>query len=109
VPYHVSLNDSLSNGQRYRVTIVDELDAATARSLGDWLLVASLNPSAAFELDLSRATEINYRALERMLARNEVLRVERRLELLNGRATSPASIYASYAPALAPLITAVAA
>jgi hypothetical protein len=109
MPYHVSLTDSLDDGQRYRVTIVDELDGATARSLGDWLAVASLNPAAAFELDLSRATEIDYHALERMLTRNDALRDERRIELVNGREASGASIYAAYAPMLVPLVAAIAA
>ena len=109
MPYHVSLTDSLDHGQRYRLTIVDELDAATARSLDEWLAVASLNRAAAFELDISNATEINYRALERMLARNHVLRGERRLELVNGRSAAAIPLYAAYAPALAPLLTALAA
>lgn len=109
MPYHVSLTDSLDHGQRYRLTIVDELDGATARSLGEWLAVASLNPAAAFELDLSKATEIDYRALERMLMRNDLLRGERRLELVNKRSAGAVPLYAAYAPALAPLITALAA
>lgn len=70
MPYHISQSDSLSEGQRYDVSIVDELDASTARHLDDWLEAAEQNPAASFVLDVSRATDVNDRALNRLVARH---------------------------------------
>lgn len=108
MPYHISQSDSWRGGQRYQVSIVDEFDAATARHLSDWLSVACLNREAGFVIDLSRATDIDHRALERLLARQAQLGDSRRLELVGGEerarlrrlATLPA-----YAPLAAPLLS----
>jgi anti-anti-sigma regulatory factor len=81
MPYHVSLMTT-STQQRYQVRVVDDLDGATARQLGDWLDAARMNPSASFEIDLSEARHVDPRALQRLLSRHDALRSERRLDVV---------------------------
>jgi hypothetical protein len=107
MPYHISQSDSWQDGQRYEIAIVDELDAATARSLGDWLAVARLNPEATFALDLSRASGVDGRALARLLTRHEELTAERRLELAGGERTRRLPTRALALPAYVPVLDAL--
>jgi hypothetical protein len=64
------------------VVVVDDLDGATARHLGDWLDAARLNPGARFELDLSEARWVDHRALRRLVSRHRSLVSDRRLDLV---------------------------
>src|SRR5437762_576247 len=102
MPYHVSLSD-LATEQNYRVVIVDELDRATSRHLGDWLEAARLNPRARFELDLSEARWVDRGALRRLLERHRSLAAERRLSVVGEVATVPSRLAALPLPALVAL------
>jgi hypothetical protein len=108
MPYHIS--DSWHGGQRYEIAIVDELDATTARHLGDWLAAAQLNREASFELDVTHASEVDERALARLLTRHERLTHERRLALVaRDRVESGASrltLLATFAPLAQALLAA---
>jgi anti-anti-sigma regulatory factor len=106
MPYHVSLTNSREGEQRYLVTIVDALDAATARHLGDWIEAALLNPEAGFAVDISQATEIDPAALRRLLARHTRLSEAHRLEV-RSRPQVPARLLTL--PAALPSIEAVLA
>ena len=80
MPYHVSVT-TVAGQQRYEVVVVHELDATTARHLGDWLDAARLNPGARFRIDLSEASWVDPRALRLLLRRHDPLRSEGRLDL----------------------------
>ena|SRR5437660_2086269 len=108
MPYHISQTDSWSSGQRYEIAIVGELDAATARNLGDWIENARLNGAASFEVDLSQASEVDERALARLLQRNEQLRGERRFALVGREHLAPIARLALYAPFAEALLAAAA-
>lgn len=71
------------------MVVVDELDGATARHLGDWLDAAQLNPGARFEIDLTEARWVDERAVQRLVSRHRSLMSDRRLELIGE--TSPAA------------------
>jgi hypothetical protein len=102
MPYHVSVT-TIAREQHYRVVVVDELDRATARHLGDWLDAARLNPGASFEVDLSEARWVDERAVERLVNRHRSLMSDRRLELV-GDATPAGSRLAAVSASAAVLV-----
>src|SRR4051794_38599800 len=101
--YHVSVN-TIAAQQRYEVVVVDELDGATARHLGDWLDAARMNPSARFRIDLSEARWVEPGALGRLLRRHGALRSEGRLDVSGEHRPAATSRLAALAPGSALLL-----
>ena len=100
MPYHIDIDTDWDRGrEQYTITVLDELDRATARHLGDWLADAMQNPNAAFVLDLSRASAVSGAALVTMASRHHRLLVQRRLEIVRPQRT-PAAVQVTALPAL---------
>jgi hypothetical protein len=101
--YHVSVT-TIAAQQRYEVVVVDELDGATARHLGDWLDAAQMNPDARFRIDLSEARWVEPGALKRLLRRHDALKAAGRLDIFGEHRPAATSRLAALAPGSALLL-----
>jgi hypothetical protein len=86
MPYEISLDRDLERGlDRYTIAISEDFDSVAANELGDWLSAAAQNPTAVFEIDVTRAPRGRGRALTTLLARCAWLRARRRVEVVKGQ------------------------
>ena len=86
VPYEIALDRDQDRGlDRYTIRVADDIDAAQAHRLGDWLAAAAQNPTATFRLDVTSAQG---RPLRVLLDRSSWLRASRKLEIVRRRASA---------------------
>jgi hypothetical protein len=58
MPYEISLERDLETGlDRYLIVLGEDFGRADERELGEWLIAAAQNPTAAFAVDFSKAGE----------------------------------------------------
>jgi hypothetical protein len=83
MPYEISLDRDLERGlDRYTIAIDEDFDSVAANELGDWVTAAAQNPTAVFEIDVTRAPTRAGRAVNTLLARCAWLRARRRVDVV---------------------------
>jgi hypothetical protein len=82
VPYEIDMERDSDRGlDRYRIVVGDRFTTGDAHELSDWMAAAAQNPTATFQIDLSRINGSG-RPLGTMLARTSWLKTRRRVEIV---------------------------